>query len=112
MIRTISCVWQFYNNINKTQLHATVGSLIYFTAKSLYMFRVPTAPIIKNTKNYPQLPVQVIMHGTMSLKFNFITLCILCKILGINYLIRNKIKVPRQGIIFTPPPSPQMKIPS
>jgi len=28
----------------KDQLDATVGSLIYFTAKSLYMFRVPTAP--------------------------------------------------------------------
>jgi len=35
----------------KIQLDATVCSLIYFTAKSLYMFRVSTAPIIKSTKN-------------------------------------------------------------
>ena len=35
----------------KTQLAATVCSLIYFTAKSLYMFRVSTAPIITSTKN-------------------------------------------------------------
>jgi len=35
----------------KIQLDTTVRSLIYFTAKSLYMFRVPTAPIIRSTKN-------------------------------------------------------------
>jgi len=34
----------------KIQLDATVCSLIYFTAKSLYMFRVSTAPIIRSTK--------------------------------------------------------------
>ena len=33
----------------KIQLDAAVRSLIYFTAKSLYMFRVSTAPIIRNT---------------------------------------------------------------
>jgi len=33
----------------KIQLDATVCTLIYFTAKSLYMFRVSTAPIIKST---------------------------------------------------------------
>ena len=32
----------------KIQLDATVCSLIYFTAKSLYMFRVSTAPIIRS----------------------------------------------------------------
>ena len=32
-------------------LDATVCSRIYFTAKSLYMFRVSTAPIIRSTKN-------------------------------------------------------------
>jgi len=37
----------------KIQLDATVGSLVYFTAKSLYMFRLPTAPIIRSTKNVP-----------------------------------------------------------
>jgi len=35
----------------KIQLDATVCSLIYFTAKSLYMFRLSTAPIIRCTKN-------------------------------------------------------------
>ena len=35
----------------KTQLDATAHSLIYSTAKSLYMFRVPTAPIIRSAKN-------------------------------------------------------------
>jgi len=35
----------------KVQLDAPVCSLIYFTANSLYMFRVSTAPIIRNTKN-------------------------------------------------------------
>ena len=35
----------------KIQLDATVCSLIYFNAKSLYMFRVSTAPIIRSTKN-------------------------------------------------------------
>ena len=35
----------------KIQLDAAVGSLIYSTAKSLYMFRLPTAPIIRSTKN-------------------------------------------------------------
>ena len=30
---------------------ATVCSLIYHTAKSLYMFRVSTVPIIRSTKN-------------------------------------------------------------
>jgi len=35
----------------KIQLDATVRRLIYFTAKSLYMFRVSTAPIIRSTKN-------------------------------------------------------------
>ena len=35
----------------KVQLDATVCSLIYFTAKSLYMFRVFTAPIIRSTNN-------------------------------------------------------------
>jgi len=35
----------------KLQLDAAVCSLIYFTAKSLYLFRVSTAPIIRNTKN-------------------------------------------------------------
>jgi len=35
----------------KIQPDATVCSLIYFTAKSLYMFRVPTAPIIRSTEN-------------------------------------------------------------
>jgi len=34
----------------KIQLDATVCSLIYFTAKSLYMFRVSTAPVIRSTK--------------------------------------------------------------
>ena len=34
-----------------TQLDATVCNLIYFTAKSLYMFRVSIAPIIRSTKN-------------------------------------------------------------
>ena len=34
----------------KIQLDATVGSLIYFTAKSLYMFRVSIAPIIRILK--------------------------------------------------------------
>jgi len=33
------------------QLDATVCSVIYFTAKSLYMFQVSTAPIIRSTKN-------------------------------------------------------------
>ena len=33
------------------QLDATVCSLIYFTSKSLYMFRVPTAPVIRSIKN-------------------------------------------------------------
>jgi len=33
------------------QRDATVCSLIYFTAQSLYMFRVSTAPIIRSTKN-------------------------------------------------------------
>ena len=36
--------------LNKIQLDATVRSPIYFTAKSLYMFRVPNAPIIRSTK--------------------------------------------------------------
>ena len=35
----------------KIQLDATVCSLSYFTAKSLYMFRLSTAPIIRKTKN-------------------------------------------------------------
>ena len=35
----------------KIQPGATVCSLIYFTAKSLYVFRVSTAPIIRSTKN-------------------------------------------------------------
>ena len=35
----------------KIQLDATVCSLIYFTAKSLYMFRVSTAPITRSTKD-------------------------------------------------------------
>jgi len=35
----------------KIQLDATVRSLIYFTAQSLYMFRVSTALIIRGTKN-------------------------------------------------------------
>ena len=35
----------------KIQLDATVCSLIYFTAKSLYMFRVSTTPTIRSTKN-------------------------------------------------------------
>jgi len=35
----------------KIQLDATVWSLIYFTAKSLYMFRVSNAPIIRSTGN-------------------------------------------------------------
>jgi hypothetical protein len=35
----------------KIQLDATVCSLIYFTAKSLYTFRVSTASIIRSTKN-------------------------------------------------------------
>ena len=32
----------------KTQLDATVRRMIYFTAKSLYTFRVSTAPIIRS----------------------------------------------------------------
>jgi hypothetical protein len=37
--------------LTKIQRDATECSLIYFTAKSLYMFRVSTAPIIRCTKN-------------------------------------------------------------
>jgi hypothetical protein len=33
--------------IKKIKLDATVRSVIYFIAKSLYMFRVSTAPIIR-----------------------------------------------------------------
>jgi len=40
----------------KIQLDATVRSLIYFAAKSLYMFRVSTAPIISSTKNCNRSP--------------------------------------------------------
>ena len=36
----------------KIQLDATVRSLIYFTAKSLYVFRVSTAPIMRSIKNF------------------------------------------------------------
>ena len=45
--------WFVHHNsiLIKIQLDATVCSLIYFTAKSLYMFRVSTAPIIRSTKN-------------------------------------------------------------
>jgi len=35
----------------KIQLDATVSRLIYFTAKTLYIFRVFTAPITRSTKN-------------------------------------------------------------
>jgi len=42
----------YHNSILiKITLDATVCSLIYFTANSLYMFRVSTAPIISSTKN-------------------------------------------------------------
>jgi len=37
--------------LTKIQLDATVRSLIHFTAKSLYMFRMSTAPINRSTKN-------------------------------------------------------------
>ena len=38
--------------LTKIQLDAAVCSLIYFTAKSLYMFRVSTEHIVRSTKNY------------------------------------------------------------
>jgi len=40
-----------HSKLIKIQLDAIVCSLIYFTAKSLYIFRVSTAPTIRNTKN-------------------------------------------------------------
>jgi len=40
-----------YTVLIKIRLDATVRNLIYFTAKSLYMFQVCTAPIIRSTKN-------------------------------------------------------------
>jgi len=44
-------VHNIFLGINKNQLDATVRILIYFTAKSLYVFQMSTASITRSTKN-------------------------------------------------------------
>ena len=52
----------------KIQLNAIVCGLLYFTAKSLHMFRVPTAPIIRSTK---------ICNRTLRYRLQFLVLLIM-----------------------------------
>ena len=46
-----SCEFGYYNSINNCPMRCNTKLSIYYSASSLYMFRVSTTPIIRSTQN-------------------------------------------------------------
>ena len=79
----------------------TVKSLLLFNFIYWLYIISENAAIKRINHNETYIPWSFNMIRTINTFSNFIILHILCKILGMNYLI-NKTKLPLQGIIYTP----------